>query len=55
VVPVSALKKRRRLAPLLNGDILISFRRLNTIGLIDRQTRKMKWEHCGDSWGMQHD
>jgi hypothetical protein len=37
------------------GDILISFRRLNTISLIDRKTRKMKWEHRDDSWGMQHD
>ena len=43
------------IAPLPDGDILISFRRLNTIGLIDRQTRKMKWEHRDDSWGMQHD
>jgi hypothetical protein len=25
------------------------------IGLIDRATRKMKWEHRDDSWGMQHD
>ena len=43
------------ISPLPNGDILISFRRLNTIGLIDRQTRKLKWEHRDDSWGMQHD
>jgi len=43
------------IAPMPNGDILVSFRRLNTIGLIDRQTRKMKWEHRDDSWGMQHD
>src|SRR2546429_248752 len=33
------------ISPLPNGDILISFRRLNTIGLIDRRNRKMKWEH----------
>jgi hypothetical protein len=43
------------ISPLPNGDILISFRRLNTIGLIDRRTRKLKWEHRDDSWGMQHD
>ncbi len=43
------------IAPLPNGDIYISFRRLNMIGLIDRETRKMKWEHRDDSWGMQHD
>jgi len=41
--------------PLPNGDIYISFRRLNMIGLIDRQTKKMKWEHRDDSFGMQHD
>lgn len=43
------------ISPLANGDILISFRRLNTIGLIDRQTRKMKWEYRDETWGMQHD
>jgi Arylsulfotransferase (ASST) len=43
------------ISPLRNGDIYISFRRLNMIGLIDRQTRKMKWEHRDDSFGMQHD
>lgn len=43
------------IAPLPNGDIYISFRRLNTIGLIDRGTRKIKWQHRDDSWGMQHD
>ena len=43
------------ISPLPNGDIYISFRRLNTIGLIDRATGKMKWEHRDDSFGMQHD
>jgi hypothetical protein len=42
-------------SPLPNGDIYISFRRLNMIGLIDKATRKMKWQHRDDSWGMQHD
>ena len=41
-------------SPLPNGDI-ISFRRLNMIGLIDKKTRKMKWQHRDDSFGMQHD
>ncbi|MGE0034828.1 MAG: aryl-sulfate sulfotransferase [Xanthobacteraceae bacterium] len=43
------------ISPLPNGDIYISFRRLNMIALIDRQTRKLKWEHRDDSFGMQHD
>src|SRR5262245_62151829 len=43
------------IAPLPNGDIYISFRRLNMVGLIDRRTRKLKWQHRDDSFGMQHD
>jgi hypothetical protein len=43
------------ISPLTSGDILISFRRLNTIALIDHQTRRIAWEHRDDSWGMQHD
>jgi hypothetical protein len=43
------------ISPLPNGDILISFRRLNTIALIDRQTRRIAWKHRDDCWGMQHD
>lgn len=43
------------ISPLPNGDVLISLRRLNTIGLIDRETRRLKWEHRDDSWGTQHD
>ena len=43
------------ISPLENGDIYVSFRRLNMIGLIDKQTKKMKWQHRDDSFGMQHD
>ncbi len=43
------------ISPLENGDIYISFRRLNTIGLIDKRTKKMKWHHRDDSYGMPHD
>ncbi len=59
--PISPSQRRDEFAhanaisPLPDGDFLISFRRLNTVGVIDRQTRKMKWEHRDDSWGMQHD
>jgi Arylsulfotransferase (ASST) len=59
--PISPSQRRDEFAhanaisPLPNGDILISFRRLNTIGVIDRKTRNMKWEWRDDAWGMQHD
>jgi hypothetical protein len=59
--PISLSQRRDEFAhanaisPLPNGDILISFRRLNTIGLINRESGRMKWEHRDDSWGMQHD
>jgi hypothetical protein len=43
------------LSPLPNGDIYISFRRLNMVGLIDKQTKKLKWQHRDDTFGMQHD
>ena len=43
------------ISPLENGDIYISFRRLNTVALIDKETRRLKWHHRDDSWGMQHD
>jgi Arylsulfotransferase (ASST) len=38
-----------------NGDVMVSFRRFSTIMIIDRTTRKVRWEHRDDSWGMQHD
>ena len=41
--------------PLPNGDVMLSFRRLSTIMIIDRTTRKPRWEQRDDAWGMQHD
>ena len=41
--------------PMPNGDVMVSFRRLNMIAIIDRETRQIKWEHRDDSWGHQHD
>ena len=41
--------------PLPNGDVMLSFRRLSTIMIIDRNTRKPRWEQRDDAWGMQHD
>lgn len=43
------------LSLLPDGDLMVSFRRLSTIIVIDRKTKKVKWEHRDESWGMQHD
>lgn len=42
-------------APLPDGDIMISFRVLDTIMIIERQTGKVKWERRDPSFGHQHD
>lgn len=42
-------------APLPGGDIMISFRRLNVVAIIDRKTGCFSWEKRDDSWGHQHD
>ena len=41
--------------PMENGDVMISFRRLSMIAIIDRQTRQFKWTHKDAYWGQQHD
>jgi Arylsulfotransferase (ASST) len=41
--------------PLPSGDVLLSFRRISTIMILDRHTRKPRWEQRDDTWGMQHD
>jgi outer membrane protein assembly factor BamB len=42
-------------APLPNGDVMLSFRRINLIAIVDHKTRQFRWEHRDDSWGHQHD
>jgi len=42
-------------APLPDGAVMVSFRRLNLIAIIDRSTRRFRWEKRDDSWGHQHD
>ena len=59
--PLNPLAPRRVWAwmntccPLDNGDVLISLRQINTIAIVDRQTKKIKWIRRDDSWGGQHD
>ncbi|MAF47983.1 MAG: aryl-sulfate sulfotransferase [Rhodospirillales bacterium] len=59
--PIMALYPREEfghantLVPLANGDYMIGFRVINTILIVDRKTKKIKWEMRDDSWGGQHD
>tara|TARA_B100000686_G_C16729093_1_gene939534 strand:- start:488 stop:1549 length:1062 start_codon:yes stop_codon:yes gene_type:complete len=41
--------------PLPGGNVLTSLRHLNTIGIIDRETREFAWEMTDISFGGQHD
>jgi outer membrane protein assembly factor BamB len=42
-------------APLPNGDIMVSFRVLNLLIIVDRETGEVKWEHHDVMLGHQHD
>ena len=42
-------------SPLPNGDVLISFRVLNLLIIVDKETRKIKWERQDIAFGHQHD
>ncbi len=41
-------------SPTLDGNILISFRHLDTIMIVDRQTRAITWSLTDRTWGHQH-
>jgi hypothetical protein len=41
--------------PLDDGGVMLSFRRLNAIMMIDRETCKTRWAHQDVTWGHQHD
>ncbi len=43
------------LFPMTHGDLMISLRRSIWLLVVDRETRKVKWERRDDSWGGQHD
>lgn len=59
--PICPLCKRHEWAhantcsPLPNGDIMVSYRVLNLLIIVDRQTGEIKWEHQDDELGHQHD
>lgn len=41
--------------PLPNGDVMASMRLLNTIAIIDRETKKFRWSRTDRAWGFPHD
>ena len=41
--------------PLENGDVMVSWRHNHLIAVIDRASKKFKWEWCSDNLGHQHD
>ena len=59
--PIFPLNVRRvwawmnTVCPLNNGDVLISFRQINSLVIIDGETKKLKWIKRDDMWGGQHD
>jgi hypothetical protein len=59
--PLNPLIPRRVFAwcnatfPLPNGDILLSFRNVSTIAIVDRRRGVIRWEKTDFSWGGQHD
>lgn len=59
--PINPVSHREEFAhcnaccPLPNGDVMLSFRVISTIMVIDRKTGKPRWEKRDDRWGKQHD
>ncbi|MCC6473914.1 MAG: aryl-sulfate sulfotransferase [Burkholderiales bacterium] len=41
--------------PMPDGGVMLSFRKLSTIMIIDRASGKPRWEMRDDGWGQQHD
>lgn len=41
--------------PLDDGDVLIVLRQINLVAVIDRRTKRFKWERRDESWGHPHD
>ena len=41
--------------PLPDGDVLVSFRRTHTLAIIDRATKRFRWQKRDMMWGTTHD
>ncbi len=59
--PIHPLTGRRVFAwcntccPLPGGDVLIILRQINLVGIIDRESKRFKYEHQNLEWGHPHD
>ena len=59
--PICSFCDRREMAhantvfPLKNGDFMISFRHINLVAIIDRKTKKFRWQMHDWRLGHQHD
>lgn len=38
-----------------NGDLMLSFRKISTLAIVDKKTKKLRWHMRNDNWGQQHD
>jgi len=41
-------------APTLDGNVMLSFRHLDTIMIVDRASKEIIWQHRNTKWGHQH-
>lgn len=41
--------------PMADGNVLMSFRRINTLAIVERATGDLIWQQRDNSWGHQHD
>ena len=42
-------------AELSDGNIILSFRRISTLMVIEKRSKRVKWFQRDDAWGQQHD
>ena len=42
-------------AELPDGNLLLSFRRISTVMIVEKSSKKVKWYKANNEWGQQHD
>ena len=59
--PLHAMSTRKEFAhcnscaELPDGNILLSFRKISTLMVVDKKTKKINWYQKNNEWGQQHD